>query len=409
VTDFVFDPFSRQAMTDPMPLYRVLRDEHPVYYSDKYDCFFVSRFEDNWNVLSDLDNTFPAPEGTGGVQRSRLLTHNDGPVPDPPLDFFTGISFGSPYYELARQAHGSQLRPGSVRKLEPFIRATARRLLDELLPRGRFDITQEYGGIVSASTICHLLRIPLDRAGEVLEQVNRTTLALLGDGEEEGSGIDPYAGAGLLDMLLPQVAGYRANRDGSWAIADRFFDLEIEGRKLSDAEIAGNLTCVLVGGTETLPKVIGHGLMELARRPAQLAAVRADLELNSAAAVEEMIRFCGPAQWFMRTAAKPTAIAGVPIRPGQRVIWLTQSAGRDPREFENPDEFIWNRPIPRTLAFGLGQRFCIGIHLARLEGRILVEEFLGRVADYDCDLDHAVRLPSSFQWGYNVLPVVIKS
>jgi cytochrome P450 len=102
-------------------------------------------------------------------------------------------------------------------------------------------------------------------------------------------------------------------------------------------------------------------------------------------------------------------IAGQEIKPGQRVIYLAQSAARDEREFEAPNEFIWNRPIPRSLAFGRGQHFCIGVHVARLEGAILLEEFLRRVADYEIDEAAAVRLPSSFQWGYNLLPVIIKA
>jgi cytochrome P450 len=111
----------------------------------------------------------------------------------------------------------------------------------------------------------------------------------------------------------------------------------------------------------------------------------------------------------LRTARKETVIAGVTVRPGQRVAWLAQSAGRDPREFPDPDEFRWDRPIRRTLAFGLGQHYCVGVHLARLEGRVLLEEFLGRVTGYEVDLDAAVRYPSSFQWGFNQLPVVITS
>jgi cytochrome P450 len=135
----------------------------------------------------------------------------------------------------------------------------------------------------------------------------------------------------------------------------------------------------------------------------------ADLPANCKVAIEEVIRFCGPAQWFLRTVRKDTVIAGTTVRAGQRVAWLTQSAGQDPREFEDPDEFRWNRPIRRTLAFGLGQHYCIGVHLARLEGRVLLEEFLRRVTDFEIDLNAAVRHPSSFQWGYNELPVVINS
>jgi cytochrome P450 len=138
-----------------------------------------------------------------------------------------------------------------------------------------------------------------------------------------------------------------------------------------------------------------------------MAQVRADLEANVAPASEEMIRYCAPAQWFMRTCYKPVTIAGQKINPGQRVFFMVGSALRDEREFENPDAFHWNRPIPRTLAFGQGVHFCIGTHLARLEIRILVDAFLRRVPDFSFDMAEAVRPPSSFQWGWNKLPVVI--
>jgi cytochrome P450 len=195
----------------------------------------------------------------------------------------------------------------------------------------------------------------------------------------------------------------------SWPFVDGLIDFRLEDRQLSDREVAMNLLCVLVGGTETLPKVVAHGLLELRRHPGQLAQVRADLAANCAVAIEEMFRFCGPAQWFLRTVRKDTTISGTPVRAGQRVAYLPQSAGRDPREFEEPNEFRWNRKIKRTLGFGLGQHFCIGIHLARLEGRVLLEEFLSRVTDYEFDTAAAVRYPSSFQWGYNELPVEIKA
>ena len=84
------------------------------------------------------------------------------------------------------------------------------------------------------------------------------------------------------------------------------------------------------------------------------------------------------------------------------------SANRDEREFDDPDEFRWNRPIPRHLAFGQGQNFCIGNHLARMEGRVLLEELLARVPAYEIDLDQAQRPPSSFQWGWRSMPLVTK-
>jgi len=143
------------------------------------------------------------------------------------------------------------------------------------------------------------------------------------------------------------------------------------------------------------------------RHPEQLAAVRADPTNNIAKAREEMIRYCAPAQWFARTARKPLTIHDTTIEPGQRIITLIASANRDEREYPQPDEFIWNRAPGRSLAFGRGQHFCLGYHLARLEVSILVAEWLRRVPDYRIIDEAASRPPSSFQWGWSKLPVEV--
>jgi cytochrome P450 len=403
--EFVYDPFSPEVMSNPFPFYEVLREHFPVYYSAKYDTFFLSRFQDIWDFLRIGDNTFLSSEGV--IPAEVLLRHNQGvPPPIPPLKpFAISGSYGSPVHEQVRQAHGKPLRPGATRQLEGFVRQIANERLDLLLPKGRFDLTQEYAGMVSASVICHMYRMPMTMAREVLDAVNASTRTDV----NESNGIDLEAIQRLAGYIKEVVAPRRAEGpDGSWPLVDGMFELEFAGEKLDDQQIAQNLVCVLVGGTETLPKISAHGLMELWRHREQLAEVRQDLAANCGQAFEEMIRFCGPAQWFGRTAYKPVVVAGQEVKPGQRVIYLIQSAGRDPREFEQPDEFIWDRPIPRTLGFGLGQHFCIGVHLARVEGRVVIEEFLRRVADYEIDEAAAVRLPSSFQWGYNQLPVIIK-
>ena len=96
-----------------------------------------------------------------------------------------------------------------------------------------------------------------------------------------------------------------------------------------------------------------------------------------------MIRYCAPAQYTFRTAHKDVTVAGQHIKPGQRVACLLHSASRDEREFEAPDAFIWNRDIRRVISFGLGQHHCIGKHLAKLEVRTLVHEFLSRVRSFE--------------------------
>ena len=402
--DFSYDPFDPAVMADPLPYYRVLRDEHPVYYIDKWDTYALSRFADIWGVLEINDGTFVASEGTLPAA-TVLAQRNDGPVPDPPLHPMPfHANFDVPVYDSVRRCTASQFRPKSVATLADRIRTLANERLDDLLPRGTFDLTQDYGGIVAASVVCELVGLPVDLAPEVLATVNAGSLA------EPGSGVEvANARPGYLEYLTPIVQRRRADgAGGALPIADSLIAYRLpDGSAFTDMEAAVQMLGVFIGGTETVPKIVAHGLWELGRRPDQMAAVRSDLEANVPVAREEMIRYCAPAQWFARTVRKPFTIHGTTIEPGQRIITLLASANRDEREYTDPDEFVWNRPIERLLAFGRGQHFCLGVHLARLEIAIMVTEWLKRVPDWRIVSEAASRPPSSFQWGWNTVPVEV--
>ncbi|HEX5145157.1 MAG TPA: cytochrome P450 [Mycobacterium sp.] len=403
--DFSYDPFDPAVMADPLPYYAVLRDRHPVYYVEKWDTYALSRFDDIWTVLGLTDGTFVASEGT--LPAANVLEHrNDGPVADPPLHPMPfHANFDSPIYEDVRRCTSAQFRPRSAAKLADRIRTLANERLDELLPLGRFDLTQDYGGHVAAAMVCEFVGLPTDLASEVLATVNAGSLAEPGAGVEVGN-----ARPGYLSYLTPIIERRRTEgANGGCPIADSLINFTLpDGSVFNDIEAATQMLGVFIGGTETVPKITATGLWELARRPEQLAAVRADLDANVPIAREEIIRYCAPAQWFARTARRPYTIHGTTIEPGQRVITLLASAARDEREYTDPDQFIWNRPIERLLSFGHGQHFCLGVHVARLEITIMMTEFLKRVgADYRILEADASRPPSSFQWGWNNIPVEV--
>ena len=362
---FSYDPFDPMVMADPRPYYRALRDDYPVYYIDKWDTFAFSRFADIWHVLESNDGTFVASEGTLPAA-TVLAEHNDGPVADPPLHPMPfHANFDTPIYDDVRRCTSAPFRPRAVAKLEGRIRGLANERLDELLPRGTFDLTQEYGGIVAASVVCELLGLPVALAPDVLATVNAGSLAQPGSGVEVAN-----ARPGYLEYLVPIVRRRRAEAaDGALPIVDSLIGYrQPDGSELSDTEAAVQMLGVFIGG---------------------------------------MIRYCAPAQWFARTVRKPYPIHGTTINPGQRIITLLASANRDEREYPDPDEFIWDRPIARSLAFGRGQHFCLGFHLARLEIAVLVQEWLKRVPGYHVNAEAASRPPSSFQWGWNNIPVEV--
>ena len=399
-----YDPFSPAVMANPVPFYEELRAKPEVHYIEKYDTWAFSRFQDIIDVLTIGDNAFIASESTLPSEEMLLANHT-GTAQELPTEPLPGFALlGSPHYEALRQAHIKPLQPKAVKSLAGFVEGLANELLDDLLPKKRFDLTQDYGGIVSASVICKLFGLDLSRAREVLEMVNAMSRT-----DEASGGIDVPAMMARYAAIIGEcvVARRKAGANGDNMLIDGLIHLDHFTRDLSDEEVAAQLVCVFVGGTETAPKIAAHGLMELANAPQQMAEVRADLAGNVPRAVEEMIRFCAPAQWFARTAHRDVEVAGAKIRKGQRIIVLFGSAKWDEAEFVQPQEFRWNRPIKRVLSFGTGQHYCFGIHLARLELRILVETFLKRVSSYSFDMDKAVRFPSSFQWGWNSLPVII--
>lgn len=402
--DFSYDPFDPDVMANPLPYYRVLRDEHPVYYIPKWDTYALSRFDDIWQMLGLTDGTFAASEGTLPAA-TVLAKHNDGPVPDPPVHPMPfHANFDSPIYENVRRCTSAQFRPRSAAKLADRIRTLANERLDELLPRGSFDLTQDYGGIVAAAMVCEFVGLPVDLAGEVLATVNAGSLAQPGQGVEVGN-----SRPGYLSYLTPIIERRRAaGADGSVPIADSLINFSLpDGSSFNDVEAATQMLGVFIGGTETVPKITATGLWQLSKHPEQLAAVRADLATNVPLAREEIIRHSAPAQWFARTARRPYTIHDTTIQPGQRVIALLASAARDEREYPDPDAFSWDRPIERLLAFGRGQHFCLGVHVARLEITIMIQEFLKRVPEFSIDAEAASRPPSSFQWGWNNIPVQV--
>ncbi len=403
---FEFDPYSIAVMSNPPPYYRVLRDRYPVYYVEKYDTYYFSRYESLLELLSLGDNTLVSTETTLPSPEYLLTHRNDGPLPLASVNPMPlGNMLAAPYYDEMRAAHMAPFRPKAAASLREFMRECARERLKLLLPRPVFDLATEYAGIVAASVMLNLFELPLSLAGEVLDLVNglsrydpETSSVNTTDSVERTRG-----------YILPAIRKRRAaGADGSNGLIDGLINYRMpDGRALDDEEIKNQLICPMMAGTESAPKIAAHGIFELWQRPDQLAAVRSDLDKNVPIAVNEILRYCNPILGFLRTVQKDVTIAGQSVKAGQRVAGLLYSALHDEREFEDPDSFIWNRPIRRNLAFGFGQHHCVGKHVATNEIQVLIHEFLSQAKSFRFMTEKAVRNPSYFQWGWTSLPVVV--
>jgi cytochrome P450 len=401
IAAFAYDPFSPEAMRDPQPLYRTLRAEHPAHFIAEYDTWVFSRFEDVWNGYLDAEH-FSEAEGMVFTRDTLLVHHHCNPpatVLHPVKNMF--LLLDPPVHTRIRQVTAMPFLKGTIAKREAEIGALVDDRLARLLERGTFDLNIDFVSHVAVTMVCRVLGIaPTDP--EALAAAVNLMVAAPSD--------DPRlaeARALVYGLLLETVVRRRKGQGQDSPVIDALMHRDTIGRPLSDAEIATDLNGILVGGTETLPKIVSGGLLELARRPDQLAQVRAALPGSAAPAFEEMLRFCAPAQWFGRTVKKPVRLGGIDLQPGQRVILIIASANRDEREFDQPDQFIWNRKARRLLSFGVGPHFCIGIHLARLEGQVMLRAFLSAVKRYTVHPERGHWPASQFQIGWTSLPVTI--
>lgn len=405
-TLFQYDPYSPEAMVDPLPLYTRLRADHPVYPLPQYRAWALSRFEDVWNAFLERD-LFTEAEGMV-FPRELLIAPAGDTVPEPklvPIDLFNNLD--PPVHGHMRRAMGASLLPGAVAKMEPMLRALVRRRLDLLAETGRLDINLDIASYVSAGAACHIVGFDQSEIPDAIALVNRS-LARAPD--QPGMTEEGWAAIAEIAARIKHLVVTRRSGDvpGDPRMIDGLIGAQIPGRgPLNDDEITQQLISILIGGTESLPKVAAAGLRELWRIPEQRAAVAADPAARAATTFEEMVRMFGPAQWFGRTLKQDAIVAGTSMRAGERVLLLTASANRDEREFTDPEVFRWDRKMRRVVSFGMGPHFCIGIHIARLEGRLIIEELLRRFPDYGIDEASGERATSEFQIGWVRLPITV--
>ncbi len=385
-----YDPFSEQVLSDPHPVYKRLRELAPVYRIEKYDAWALSRFEDIWNCSSD-----PAFSTASGTTPSQLLTKVQPVTPmlnliDPPDHTQLRVKV-RPYFLPAR-----------VKKLEPVAREIVRSRLEELVSKGEFDVLGDLSSQLSVKIACIAIGIPLEDGDHLNGLVWRFFAREPGvDGMTE----DGLAAAVELNEYFMQLLDSRrrsASDDDD--VVNMFRHFELNGRRLNDEELGSHLSMLIIGGSETFPKTFANAIHRLAEHPDQRAACSADPSLIPDA-YYEALRYDMPTQFLGRVLLSDIEIRDQKLRKGQVVLFLYPSANRDEREFENPDVFDIRRRAPRILSFGAGTHACVGLHVAKMEGKVCLEEVLARVPDYELVSERIERLRTEFVQGFASLPI----
>ena len=385
-----YDPFAPEVMDDPQPWYRRLRDESPVHYMPKYDAWALSRFADVWECSSH-----PAFSTARGTTPSQVLTKVQ-PV-TPMLNLMD-----PPEHTQLRSRLRDVFMPKPVAKLEAPARAIARASIEAGLERGELDVIGDFTAQLSVRITCQAIGLPVEDADLLLSLVNRFFAR-----EPGVDGITPdglAAAQELIDYGVRLVRARRAAGHPYQDAVDMFCTVEVGGRRLADEEIASHLSMLVIGGSETFPKTFANAVLRLAEHPDQRADVAADPSLVPHA-YQESLRYDMPTQFLCRTLTEDVELHGRMMRAGQGVCFLYASANHDEREFPDPDRFDIRRRARRILSFGAGTHTCLGLHVARLEGRVCLEELLARIPEYEVDLARAERIRTEFVQGFTALPI----
>jgi len=382
------NPFDHSFQSDPYPTYEYLREEAPVYYNERLDFWALSRFDDVLAALHDTA-TYTSTKGVAleddGQGASKSMIHMDPPD-----------------HTQMRKVVARRFTPKRIAELEPTVRAWAVELADRLRGRPHFDVVHDYSALLPATVISVMLGLP-ESEHEHVRLWTDDLLTRPEDRIEQGLPADE-ATQKLAVLSATYAAQRRANPSDD--ILSLLVTMEFVGELLTDAEVIGMCLLLISGGHETTSKLIANGVRLFGRHPEQRRAVIEDPELM-VPAVEELLRFTSPTQYMTRTTTRDVEVRGTTIPADSKVALLFGSGNRDPREFDRPDEFDIFRPNPRILAFGHGAHVCLGAAVARLEGRIALQEFLSRFPEYEVDESGITYMHSGNVQGPTRMPITI--
>jgi cytochrome P450 len=391
-----FDPFSAEYFQDPTEVYRRLRDEAPVYFSERYGFYALSRFADvvaahrDWRGFSSAH----------GVDLSTLTK-------DPELIRNLGmiIMMDPPEHDRFRALVSRVFTPRAVMALEPMVREVIRRFLEPLAERDTFDAVADLSAPFPVEIISRMLGVPEGERQQIREWLDLSLHREPGevDPTVEGQAAVLESVGYFLDLIQEkrrQPADDMLTRLTQVTV-DRGDGVETG---LDDHEIAGFAGLLGGAGAETVTKLVGNAVVLFDEHPDQWRRVAADPQCIPQA-VEEILRLLPPSQYQGRFSVEDREFEGGTIRAGFPVLLLTGAATRDPRAFERPDDFDIDRPPSVSIGFGHGVHSCLGAALARMESRIAIEEIAARWERLEVDTTGLRRVNMSNVAGYANVPV----
>jgi cytochrome P450 len=391
MTDVYYDPYDRGIDADPYPVYARLRDEAPLYYNEEHDFYAVSRFEDVQRGLLDRQ-TFSSARGS-------VLEFIKANIEMPSGVF---IFEDPPLHDVHRGLISRVFTPKKMLALEEKVRGFCGRVLDPLVGAGRFDFVADLGNQIPMRTIGMLLGVPESDQEEARDRANASLRT------DPGMPMEVSAdNIGQADFFSDYIDWRTTNPSDDLMSELLFAEFEDEHgttRRLSRDEVLMYVSVISGAGNETTNRLIGWMGKVLAEHPDQRHELVEDRSLV-ANAIEELLRFEPPTPHVARYVAHDIELHGRTVPAGSAMICLTGSANRDGSKYRDPDRFDVRRDIGQHLTFGYGIHFCLGAALARMEGRVTLDEVLKRFPQWEVDWDNIERAPTSTVRGWESMPV----
>jgi cytochrome P450 len=390
--DLYYDPYDFEIDADPYPIWKRMRDEAPLYYNERYDFFALSRFDDVQKGLVDWGSYL---SGRGSV-----LEMIKAGIEMPPGSI---LFEDPPAHDEHRSLLARVFTPRRMTEIEPKVREFCARSLDPLMGSGGFDFIRDLGAEMPMRTIGMLLGIPEEDQEDIRDRIDE------GLRLKDGAMPDRDAAYGIVNSSgFDSYIDWRMQNPSDDLMTElltaTFTDTTGTVRTLRRDEVLGYVGLLAGAGNETTTRLVGWAGKVLAEHPDQRAQLVED-RLLIPNAVEELLRYEAPSPVQARYVTTDVDWHGQRVAKGSALLLLNGAANRDERVFTDPDRFDIRRDISHHLTFGYGIHFCLGSHLARLEGRIALEEVLKRFPEWDVDWASAERAHTSTVRGWDRLPV----
>lgn len=385
--ELYYDPYNVELNMNPYPVFARIREEAPLYYNEQHDFYALSRFEDVNKAVID-HHTFISGRGA-------LLEIIKSGMEIPPG---TLIFEDPPIHNIHRNLLSRVFTPRKVLALEPQIREFTARCLDPVVGTGRFDFVQDLGEHMPMRVIGMLLGIPEEYQRQVADH---------GEATLQKEKVDALATGEVFGDFIDYRTEHPSNDIMTDLLNAEFTDETGTVRKLRRDELLLYLTVIATAGAETTTRLIGWAGKTLAEHPEQRAQLAADASLIPQA-IEEILRWEPPALQIARYVTSDVEYYGRTVPAGSAMLMLVGAANRDHRRFPpNGDVFDIHREQHPHMTFGAGTHFCMGNALARLEGRIALEEILKRFPEWEVDWPNAKPSQTTAVRGWESMPTLI--